>query len=79
MRNILILCILAPTLLSANLLSLKRDLELKIKMNLVEQQSNHLMNRFMFLNGKSQAYFEILEMIELMEIENASQEKRIQD
>lgn len=76
MKNLFMILVLAPSFLSANLLALKKELELKIKLNLIEIECNHLMNKNMFLHGKSQAYFEVIDMIEYMENENASKEKR---
>lgn len=76
MRSFFMLLVLAPSFLCSNLLSLKKELELKIKLNLIQIESNHYMNKHMFLYGKSEAYFEIIQMIEIMEMENAEKKER---
>jgi len=76
MKRIIFATILLPMFLNASLDSLKKEIELKKKINLVEIENTHLMNKFFYLSGKAQGYFEILEIIEMMEQENASKKER---
>ncbi len=69
MRNIFILLCLSPALLTSNLYSVKREIEIKSKETLITMSENHLMNLHFFLCGRHQAFFEILEIIEKIECE----------
>ncbi len=69
MRNIFILVCLFPALLTSNLYSLKKEIEIKSKETLITMSENHLMNLHFFLWGRHQAFFEVLEMIEKIECE----------
>jgi hypothetical protein len=66
---------LIPFILSANMGSLKRELKLKSKETLLNMSENHLMNYHFYLCGRNEALFEILLLIEKMEMESGAKEK----
>lgn len=74
MRNILLSAALIPSVVFGNINLLKKEIELKSKTTLISISENHLMNAHMFLCGRHQAFFEVLELIE--EMENAKKEER---
>lgn len=75
MKNIFILLFLFPTFLNANLETLKKELEFRYRRNLIEINIEHSLNRFFYLKGQCETYYEIIELIDQMEMENAKKKE----
>ena len=67
----LVLCIPFMELLANNII--KIQVEIKLKETLIEESENNFIDKYMFLRGKREAFFEVLEMIE--EAENATEKE----